>query len=150
MSEKVLHGLWLECLLKSVTQIIALVTRATPLDDLAESADLVFTQINHSVNAVHTSHNEERAVQTVCDNRCWPTCRDRYGKYRFLCINRQGDQHLPDSSNEPPAEEGDTTSIFVGFITHLVMKPATADHPVCTHRPRETNKLESGNDRLLQ
>lgn len=67
MLEKVLHGLCLECLPKSVTQIIALVTRATPLDDLAESADLVFTQFNHSINAVHTSHNEERAVQTEHD-----------------------------------------------------------------------------------
>lgn len=44
MSEKVLRGLWLEHLPKSVTQIITPMTRATPLGDLAESANLVFAK----------------------------------------------------------------------------------------------------------
>ncbi|CAE1290039.1 unnamed protein product [Acanthosepion pharaonis] len=60
VSEKVLRGLWLERLPKSVTQIIALMTRATPLDDLAESADLVFAQSDHGVNAVHTPDTTKR------------------------------------------------------------------------------------------
>ncbi|CAE1167705.1 unnamed protein product [Acanthosepion pharaonis] len=45
----VTRGLWLEHLPKSVAQIIA------PMDDLAESADLVFAQFDHSVNAVHAT-----------------------------------------------------------------------------------------------
>ncbi|CAE1270085.1 unnamed protein product [Acanthosepion pharaonis] len=53
VSEKVIRGLWLERLPKSVAQIIAQMTKATPLDDLAESADLVFAQFDHSVNVVH-------------------------------------------------------------------------------------------------
>ncbi|CAE1271019.1 unnamed protein product [Acanthosepion pharaonis] len=64
VSEKVLRGLWLEHLPKSVAQIIAPMTRATPLDDLAESADLVFAQFDHSVNAVRAPrHSEARTLR---------------------------------------------------------------------------------------
>lgn len=60
VSEKVLRGLWLERLPKSVMQIITPMTRATLLDDLAVSADLVLAQFDYAVNAVHTPETTRR------------------------------------------------------------------------------------------
>ena len=50
VSETVLRTLWIERLPSSVTQIIAPMSRATSLNDLADSADMVFTLSNTTEN----------------------------------------------------------------------------------------------------
>ena len=52
VSETVLRTLWMERLPPSVTQIISPMSRATTLDDLADSAGLVFMHSNHNINTV--------------------------------------------------------------------------------------------------
>lgn len=150
MSEKVLHGLRLKCLPKLVTQI----NRPSDKSHTSGWFGRVRRPSFHPVQPQHkcSSHLAQWSMSSTnraWQNGHWPTCRDKYGKYRFLCINGQGDQHLP-HSNKHPAEKGETTSTFVGFITHLAMKPGTADPPVSTHWLREMIKLESGNDRLIR
>ena len=54
VSDKVLRSMWMERLPKSVTQIIAPMMRTAALEDLAESADLVFSRLDHSIHAIKT------------------------------------------------------------------------------------------------
>ena len=55
VSDKVLRTMWMDRLPRSVNQIIAPLMRTAALDDLAESADLVFSRVDNSVNTVRTT-----------------------------------------------------------------------------------------------
>lgn len=52
MAEPVLRGLWMDRLPVTVTQILAPMQDNTPLDQLADSADRIFTKLDQSVCAV--------------------------------------------------------------------------------------------------
>ncbi|CAE1308992.1 unnamed protein product [Acanthosepion pharaonis] len=146
VSEKVLRGLWLEHLPKSVAQIIAPMTRATPLDDLAESADLVFAQFDHSVNAVrapdiakHERYEPSKTERALADLQ-------RQIRELQISLRPRTRTSTPSRRRRTPAENGEATRVFVAFIAHSAMGPGIVNLPVHTRRPGETNKPESRDD----
>ena len=66
VSEKVLRSMWMERLPRSVNQIIAPMMRTAALDDLAESADLVFSRLDIGINTVRTP---EPVAQTTIERK---------------------------------------------------------------------------------
>ncbi|CAE1281873.1 unnamed protein product [Acanthosepion pharaonis] len=103
------------------------VTRRHP--SFSESADLVFVQFDHGENAVHTPDTAKHERYKLSETeRASP------------CAHGQGNRpHLDNDGDEPPAENGEATGAFVGFIAHLAMEPGTVNLPVHTRRHGETN-----------
>ncbi|CAE1319644.1 unnamed protein product [Acanthosepion pharaonis] len=146
VSEKVLRGLWLEHLPKSVAQIIAPMTRATPLDDLAESADLVFAQFDHSVNAVrapdiakHERYEPSKTERALADLQ-------RQIRELQISLRPRTRTSTPSRRRRTPSRERQSDQGVCWFHRTFGDGARNCNLTVHTRRPGETNKPESRDD----
>ncbi|CAE1164368.1 unnamed protein product [Acanthosepion pharaonis] len=68
-------------------------------------------------------HNRStNATSLVKRNGRWPTFNGKFRSSRSPCARGRGHRpHL--DGDEPPAENGEATRVFVGFIAHSAMRP---------------------------
>ncbi|CAE1262123.1 unnamed protein product [Acanthosepion pharaonis] len=55
MADPILKSLWLDRLPITITQILAPMSEKTPLDQLADAADRIFSQLDHQTTSVHSA-----------------------------------------------------------------------------------------------
>ncbi|CAE1256052.1 unnamed protein product [Acanthosepion pharaonis] len=55
MADSILKSLWLDRLPTTITQILAPMSENTPIDQLADAADRIFSQLDHQTTPVHSA-----------------------------------------------------------------------------------------------
>ncbi|CAE1289769.1 unnamed protein product [Acanthosepion pharaonis] len=55
MADSILKSLWLDRLPTTITQILAPMSENTPIDQLADAADRIFSQLDHRTTPVHSA-----------------------------------------------------------------------------------------------
>ena len=124
-------------------------SRATPLDDLADSTDMVFMHSNHNSNTVQAPKltesqpaNEIKAMKEMMADLQKQLEEMKVTKKQRLKSRTPSRQRRPRS----PVDAGMTTRIFADITKRMVTKQRNANPTANLHRPRKTRKPEGNDD----
>ncbi|CAE1277608.1 unnamed protein product [Acanthosepion pharaonis] len=69
MADPILKSLWLDRLPTTITQILAPMSENTPLDQLADAADRIFSQLDHQTTSVHSAEpsSDHRSLEKAVE-----------------------------------------------------------------------------------
>ncbi|CAE1161479.1 unnamed protein product [Acanthosepion pharaonis] len=131
MTDSILKSLWLDRLPTTITQILAPMSENTPIDQLADAADRIFSQLDHQTTPVHSAEaiSDHRSLGKTVEElqrqvRDLTLALESHGRSRFPSRRRFRSRPRSSSRNR------DATSMCYyhrrfGSAAHYCTKPCT-------------------------
>ncbi|CAE1293168.1 unnamed protein product [Acanthosepion pharaonis] len=147
MADSILKSLWLDRLPTTITQILAPMSENTSIDQLADAADRIFSQLDNQTTPVHSAEatGDHRSLEKTVEEL------QRQVKDLTLALKSRGRSRFPSAGasevdHARPAEIRMPLLLCVTTTEDLGLKLITASSRVLILRSRKTKPPASESD----